>query len=278
VSVSRDPVTRTTRVAANVAAVSVVAFGGLWLLTTQIATIRALSPFADDPWDAVATYAAIFLPFVAGPTWVRSLRHRGPRLPDATSRRIRWGSGVAAAIVFVAAAADFEAIATVGSQVGAGVAPAFVNALVVIAFLAATSALALVARAAMVAKATATETESLAEAPEPDVVDDLLDLATDLARPLGLRRPAERLAAVIERFLDGSAVSPRRHRLLFGVVLALAAAVAFDLWHAIREGPWASFVVPVIFGALLASGVLAIYLGTLGPLRLLRPPPARDLG
>jgi hypothetical protein len=30
--------------------------------------------------------------------------------------------------------------------------------------------------------------------------------------------------------------------------------------------------VPVVFGALLASGVLAIYLGTLGPLRLLRPP------
>jgi hypothetical protein len=104
------------------------------------------------------------------------------------------------------------------------------------------------------------------------VVDDLLVLATDIARPLGLRRPARSAADAIERFLDGSTVSPRRHRVLFGLVLAVAAAIAFDAWHAIREGPWASAAVAVIFGVLLASGVLAIYLGTLGPLRLLRPP------
>ena len=270
-SVSRDPVTRTTRLAANVAAVSVVAFAGLWLLTTQIATIRALSPFADDPWDAFATYAAIFLPFVAGPTWVRSLRHRGPALPQSTARRIRWGSGVAAAIVLVAAAADLQAIVTLGWSADAGAAADPLTALVVVALVVAVSALVLVARAA-IGSAPAAEPNLDVEGTEPDIVDDLLVLATDVARPLGLRRPAELLAAAIERFLDGSAVSPRRHRLLFGVVIALAAAVAFDLWHAIREGPWTSFVVPVIFGALLASGVLAIYLGTLRPLRLLRPP------
>jgi hypothetical protein len=270
-SQSPDAVTRATRLAANVAAAAVVAFALLWLLTTQVHAIRALSPFADDPWDAFASYAAIFLPFVAGPTWVRSLRHRGPLLPRSTGRRIRWGSGVAAGIVMVAAAADLHAIATVGWPTDTGPKAALLTALVVGALTLALLALALVARASRIT-ATELEADIGAETFEPDLVDDLLVLATDIARPLGLRRPARSAADAIERFLDGSTVSPRRHRVLFGVALAFAAAIAFDAWHAVREGPWASPAVAAIFGLLLASGVLAIYLGTLGPLRLLRPP------
>jgi len=49
----------------------------------------------------------------------------------------------------------------------------------------------------------------------------------------------------------------------------------FDVWHALREGPWANLFAPVAFGVLLAAGVLAAYLGTVIPLRLLRPPPDR---
>jgi hypothetical protein len=268
---SRDPATRATRLAANTAATSVVAFALLWLLTTQVDNVRALSPFAVDPWDVFASYAAIFLPFVAGPTWVRSLRHRGPILPRSTGRRIRWGSGLAAFIVVVATAADVHAIVTVGWPADAAVTASLLTGLVVGGLVLAVIALALVATAMRVAS-TEVEENVAAETFEPDLVDDLLVLITDIARPVGLRRPARSAADAIERFLDGSTVSPRRHRVLFGVVLALAAAVAFDAWHAIREGPWASGAVAVIFGVLLASGVLAIYLGTLGPLRLLRPP------
>jgi hypothetical protein len=228
VSASPDPVTRVTRLAANIAAASVMAFALLWLLTTQVKDVRAQSPFADDPWDAFATYAAIFLPFVAGPTWIRSLRHRGPVLPAPTARRI-------------------------------------------ITLAAALAALALVARATRVASISA-DADISADAFEPDLVDDLLVLATDVARPFGLRRPVHGAADAIERFLDGSTISPRRHRLLFGIALALAAGIAFDAWHAIREGPWAAPGVALIFGVLVASGVLAAYLGTLGPLRILRPP------
>jgi hypothetical protein len=82
----------------------------------------------------------------------------------------------------------------------------------------------------------------------------------------------ERFAAAVERFLDRSSVSPRRHRWLFGAVLALVAAITFDVWHAIREGPWINGGVPLVFGTLIATGVLAVYLGTVIPLRLLRPP------
>jgi hypothetical protein len=269
---SNDP-TRATRLAAKASGAAVVAFAILWLVTTQVQAIRVLSPFADDPWDAVATYAAIFLLFVAGPTRIRSLRHRGPLLPAIIARRIRWGSGLAGAIVFVAAAVDLQAIGAVGWPAGSGSAAGIITVLVAVTIVAALAALGLVARAAIAARPADQDVER-GHSPEPDIVDDLLDLAADVARLLGVRRPVERVAEAVERFLDGSPLSPRRHRLLFGVVLALAAAVAFDSWHAIREGPWASLLVPVIFGILIASGVLAIYLGTLRPLRLLRPPPS----
>lgn len=268
---SRDPSTRATRLAANVAAATVIVFAALWLLSTQVEAIRAASPFADDPWDAVATYAAIFLPFVAGPTWIRSLRHRAPLLPDATARRIRWGAGLASAIVLVAAATDLSAIAAIGFPADPGVAATILTSLAAIAAAASLLAVVLVGRAWRIAAASAGRSEQDSGA-EPDVVDDLLSLGADVAGRFGLRRPVERLAAAIERFLDGSAASPRRHRFLFGVLIAVGTAAAFDAWHAIREGPWASLVVPLVFGALLGGGVLGIYLGTVGPLRLLRPP------
>ena len=50
-----DPVTRTTRAAANLAAAAVLVYAVLWTASTQIAAIRSVSAFADDPWDAVAT-------------------------------------------------------------------------------------------------------------------------------------------------------------------------------------------------------------------------------
>jgi hypothetical protein len=267
ISGSPDRTTRATRAAANAAACAVLAYAVLWVLSTQVAAIRAISPFADDPWDVVASYAAIFLPVVAGATWIRSLRHRDAVLPDATARRIRWGSGLAAAIVLVAAGVDAEAIAATGFPAAAGIGAAALTGLVAASGLLAILALVLDVRAAAIRPDRTTFSTA-----EPDIVDDALALATDVAGLVGIRRPVERLAAAIEAFLDGSPLSPRRHRLAFGVVVALAAAVAFDVWHALREGPWIDATVPLIFGLLIAAGVLAAYLGTVVPLRLLRPP------
>ena len=197
-SVSRDPVTRWTRLAANASAAAVVAYALLWLLTTQVAAIRDISPFADDPWDLFASYAAISLPFVAGPTWIRSLRHRGPVLAPATARRIRWGSGVAALIVIVAASADVHAIVTIGWPADAGRSAGLLTALIGVALATGLAAVALVANAAKVASAWAVA-EADTSTFEPDLVDDLLVLATDIARPLGLRRPTRSAADAIER-------------------------------------------------------------------------------
>ncbi len=265
---STDRPTRATRDAANVAAAAVVTYGVLWLLSTQVATIREVSPFADDPWDAFASYAAIFLPVVAGATWVRSLRHRERTLPAATASRIRWGSGLAAAIVLVAAGAAAAAILTVGFGGEAGADATILTVLVAASIAISALALAMTVRAARIAGSSAAVREPF----EPDVVDDLLGLASEVGAAIGLRRPIDGTAAAVERFLDGSSLSPRRHRWLFGVVLAVAAAIAFDVWHAIREGPWASLTPALIFGTLAAAGVLTVYLGTVVPLRLLRPP------
>src|SRR5690349_1887103 len=264
---SADRATRATRDAANASAGAVAAFALLWLLSTQASWIRAWSPFAEDPWDAVMTYAAIFLPFVAGPTWIRSLAHRDPLLPTATARRIRWGAGLAAGLVTLAAVVDLQAIVTVGFESGAGAYRILLSGLVLASLvLGAIGLIATVRAARLVGRA------GPPPATEPDVVDDLVALVSEAAGSIGVGRPVERLGASLERFQVRSSLSPRRHRMLFGIVLALVAALAFDVWHAIREGAWANPTVPVVFGMLIASGVLAIYLGTLIPLRLLRPP------
>jgi len=265
---SADATTRATRDAANAAGFAVVVYAALWLLSTQIGSFRAVSPFADDPWDAFASFAAIFLPIVAGATWIRSLRHRGRILSPVTSSRIRWGSGLESGIVLVAAGADLHAILTVGFGPDPGLAEPVLVGLVVASTVLAAMALCLTIRAAWIAG----RGPVTPDPQEPDVVDDLLALASDAGRRLGVAEPVDKAAWSVERFLDRSRLSPRRHRLLFGVVLALVAALAFDVWHAIREGPWAGLAPPLIFGTLVAVAVLAIYLGTVVPLRLLRPP------
>jgi hypothetical protein len=265
---SFDRPTRLTRDAANVAAAAVVVYVLLWILSTEVRSVRAISPFAEDPWDVFAGYAAIFLPVVAGATWIRSLRNRGPILPAATAQRIRWGSGLAAGIVLVASLADAEAIVTVGFIATAGISASVLTILVAASTLTAALAIVLSMRAAA-----ATEgPEPAADPTEPDIIDDALVLVADVGDRIGLRRPVDRFAGAVERFLDRSSLSPRRHRWLFGVVLAILAAIAFDLWHSIREGPWINGEVALLFGSLVAAGVLAIYLATVVPLRLLRPP------
>lgn len=270
---SPDPVTRSTRRAANAAAIAVVAYAALGFATTQVRSIRDVSPFAEDPWDAVASYAAIFLPMVAGATWIRSLRHRGPILPRATAARIRWGAGLAVGIVLASVAADLVALGAVRAPIPASDGRiALIAGLLAAASLAAVTAAVLLVRAAFVARRSRPARVDLPmTSQEPDIVDDLLALAQDVARPIGLGRPVGRLSGAIERFLNEGPISPRRHRFVFGVVLAVAAAFGFDAWHALDEGGWSSPAAVVTFGVLAGLGVLGIYLGTLTPLRLLRP-------
>jgi hypothetical protein len=264
--------TTRTRAAANAAAIAVVAFAVLFVVTTQVGAVREVSPFADDPFDLIASYAAVFLPLVAGATWVRSLAHRGARLPARIARRIVLGSAIAVAIVASSVLADVVAIvATPGWAKDTNWIGALVVVLVIVAAVCAASAAVLLGRAVEVLRRpVAIDYDTVTE---PDVVDDALKLAVEVAdvtRLRGIRRPV----ALVSHFFERSSLSPRRHRAVFGIVLALASAVAFVVWHEIREGPWASPVAALIFGLLPAIGILVIYLLTLRPLRLLRA--ARD--
>jgi hypothetical protein len=253
----RGPSTRATRLAANAAAFAVVAWAILYVVTTQIGTVRAASPFGNDPWDIVVSYSAIFLPIVVGATWVRSLRHRGPHLEGATASRIRTGTAIALVTIGINVASDAVALLVVPAPVRDGRLVLIIG-LVVLAGL--TTALA----ATFLMRATRIAGPAAGDANEPDVLDDLLGLFGEVPG-------ASRVVRRLDRFLATSPVSPQRHRLIFGLLAAVLVGVAFDVWHAIVEGPWASVPVLVLFAALAGGGVLTIYLVTLVPLRLIRP-------
>jgi hypothetical protein len=253
----RDPATRATRRAANAAVLAVMAWAALYLVTTQVPSLRAASPFADDPWDVVVSYAAIFLPLVVGATLVRSLRHRGPQLEAATARRIRTGVAIALLTIGANVVSDAVALVAVPAPQPVDGRISLIIGLVVGAAIVTLVATALIIRAARIARPAPMDPN------EPDVLDDLLGLVAQVPGTARLVRP-------LDRFLATSAVSPRRHRLIFGLLAAALAASAFDAWHAIVEGPWTSVPVILLFASMVGSGVFVMYLITLVPLRLIR--------
>ncbi len=257
--------TRTTRLAANAAAVAVVLFGLLCFVTTQVHDLRETLPFTVDPYDAVESYALMAIGLVAGVTWIRSLRHREPVLNPPVARRIRLGVGIALAVMGVTLVSDGLAYLAPPADTGTAL-PWFVAGLWLASAIATVAAGVLLVRAVRVGSAAAAEPAG----PEPDLLDDALGLGDELAGRIPPLRPLRRFIVGTTRFIDGSPLSPRRHRLAVGIFGALATAVAFDVWHAFREGPW----VPqgaIVFGFLAGIGAIVIYGLTLGPLRLIRP-------
>jgi hypothetical protein len=269
-----DELTRSTRLAANAGAAAAVAYAALYYVTTQVKIVRAASPFGDDPWDVVVSYGAIFLAIVVGATGVRSIRHRGSRLEPVIAARIRTGVAMALLTMGLTLASDVSALlfAPLPDPAAADDGRlALIVGLILVSSATAIVATGLLIRAGTIAARTTTPQGE--DASEPDILDDLLGLARDAAALLRpIQTPVDRLTAFVDRFLATSPASPRRHRLAFGIVAAVAAGLAFDVWHAIVEGPWGSLFALGLFAVLTAGGVLAVYLATLGPLRLIRPP------
>jgi hypothetical protein len=265
--------TRSTRLAANAGAVAVVAYAALYFVTTQVKIVRAGSPFGDDPWDVVVSYGAIFLAFVVGATGVRSLCHRASRLEPVIAARIRTGVAMALVTIGVTLVSDVSALllASLSEADAADGRDALIVALIAVSGATAIVATALLIRARGLAAPSRAPLPAV-DAAEPDLLDDLLGLARDGARLLPRVRSAiDRLISLVDRFLATSSVSPRRHRLVFGVLGAAAVGIAFSAGHAIVEGPWGSLSVFGLFALLTAGGVFAVYIATLGPLRLIRP-------
>jgi hypothetical protein len=259
---SADPTTWATRLAANAGVLAVLAWAALYVLTTQVPWVRAASPFGNDPWDAVVSYAAIFLAIVVGATWLRSIRHRGPHLEAATARRIRTGVAISLLTIGLNVASDALAVLIVPLPDRAATTDG--RLALFIGLVAATGVITVLAGALLVrAYRVRSGQVTFDTATEPDLLDDLLGLAGEVPGVARVVRP-------LDRFLTTSGASPRRHRFIFGLLAAVLAGFAFDAWHAVVEGPWASPVGLIVFAGLVGIGVLGGYLLTLGPLRLIR--------
>ena len=208
-----------------------------------------------------------------GATAVRSLSHRGPHLDQRVAARIRTGAAMAILTIGLTIVSDLAALVLMplpDPLARTDGRLALIGGLLLASITTTLVATLLLTRAR--ARANAAADLAAPVGGESDIIDDLLELAREGARLVPpVRSIANRLTAVVERFLVGSPVSPRRHRLGFGVVAAVAAGVAYDAWHAIVEGPWGSTFALGLFTVLVSGGVLAVYLATVGPLRLVRP-------
>ena len=267
--------TRRTRRAANLAALAVVAFAALSLSTTQIRAIRSVVPWADDPYDAVVSFAMLLLPLVVLVTLVRSVRYRGVReIPGAARRRIHRGAWLAVVAVLAGVASDTIALASGGMPAAPVAATVAVVALLAVTAIVGITATVLLRDAAHSAGPVAPTTTAPA-ATEPDAMDDTLALLLDASALL--RNRARRASRVLDRavaagalFLERSRLSPRRHPMVAALIVALCGGLAAAGWHALVEGPWASPVAAAIFGGLAAAGILAALGGLSGYLRLVR--------
>jgi hypothetical protein len=235
-------------------AVAGIAYMSLATVTTQVETVRASVPFTDDPWDAVTSFAVIAIWLIAAATIVRSLASaRRPPEPDV-ERRIALGVAILAMITAAGVSSDITALVVVGVEVDGAV----VAVLALLAVAAVSVAFALLEAW----RRRADLLDITPRADEPDLIDDV----GLIARSLGARS----VAARVIRWVETSRFSPRRHRVVAGAVVAALAGLGAVIWHAIREGAWASPGAAALFGGLIALAVIGPYLLGLGPLRLVR--------
>ena len=227
-------------------------------LTKDVAALQAVLPFTEDPYDAVVSYALIGIGVVGAATVFRILVHARQPYDPAVGRRVAIGAVLAMAMAVVAFVSDLVAVAVVGVDLGAPGARVMVGLL----------GIGLVASCVAASVAWSERAVLLDALPAPEPEPDLLDDLGALLVAIGARRIGSWLASWFER----SPFSPRRHRLIVGVVGGAVAGIGAVAWHAIREGPWVSPAVAALFGALMAVGVLGAYLVGLVPLRLLRAP------
>jgi len=242
------------RLSAAIAAsvVSLGSFGFLFVLTTQVEAIRASVPFTEDPYDLVASVAAIVLLLVVPTTAIRVIRLARDRTADestrsAVARRVVIGLGLGLGHVTASIVADLIALATIPGT------PVPIVLLIGATGIAAAAGWVAVWRAWIRAPA-------VAAGEEPDTLDDLLVIGGPERAPVD----------AVRRWLDRSQLNPRRHRVLAGIAVAAAAAASGVAWHAIREGAWASPGAATVYALLIGTSVLIGYAIVVWPLHGLR--------
>ena len=268
--------TRLTRRAANAAALAVAAFSALFVFSAEMPAVRAHSPWAEDPYDAVVSFAAFLVPLVAVLTFVRCQRWRGPAaMPAPAVRLVLRGVGVA----LVAIVADVAALVAgthketwgpwLGSLVG-------LLALTGVLTLGAAS---LVAFAWWRSRRYYLAGEAANPAGEDDALDDVLALSIDVVTIVRRRFPPLGEALVTgarraEVALRSSLLSPRRHPWAFCFVVAALCGAAFSTWHTLLEGlpsdPTLALRVWLLYAGVLAIGIVTAYTLLGRYLRLIR--------
>jgi hypothetical protein len=238
-------------------AVAIAAFVAFAWLTTQVHALRDQLPFTDDPWDAVTSFALIGIGVIGGATIVRALGEFARRQDPSAARRIVLGVSIGVVIAAVTLVSDTIAVLVVPP-------PGDLSVAAMLALLAVPIVATVVALVAVWETRAELRSPTTAQQPEPDLLDEVDALVGSVG--------AAGFAGWLATWLDTSPVSPRRHRILVGIVGGLIAGVGASVWHAIREGAWASPGAAVVFGGLIAIGVTGVYLLGLEPLRLLRSP------
>jgi hypothetical protein len=243
------PRLKRTIVATAMASVAYLVF---WTVTTQVASIRAIVPFGEDPYDLIASVAIVLLPLIGGLTAVRIVRYGPSKIPEGpVAARILLGLGICLGLVSGAVVA--AAIALVRTPMEAdGVSPGFVLAGLAITSITTIAAWVALARAG----ATGTSLETGSADAEPDALDDLVAVLP--------------LPRTWRGWADQATGSLRRHRTVAGLGAASFAAVGAVAWHSVREGAWASPGAALIYGGILMTILLVAYGLLIGPLRVLR--------
>jgi hypothetical protein len=260
-----DAAAMTARVrrAANVVGVAVIAWIVLFVLSSDVVSLRADSPWSEDPADLVVSLTFLLLGVVGPVTFVRvqgdaESSVMRPRTADDVMR----GLYVALGTITVADATMLLAWVDSG-QAGGMASIGFVLAMLLGTSIATAGVAGVVVYRA--ARVSSSWRQSI-DREERDALDDIVAFTLRI-------RPLRTSAVAFAGFLNGR-FSPRRHRWAFATLVAVGFGLGYSTWHLLVEGPApsasASFTVLIVFASLGAAAVLAGWIAFGGYLRLVR--------
>ena len=270
----RDPATRTALDAAIATFVAVICFGLLVGISTQLRSVRPQAPWEVDPYDAVASFAMLFVPIVAALTWVRCVRWRHEAVyPSFAIVEIIRGCVVSLVAVAVTDAGYLAAVAQRGFPSDAPF-RAELMGLLGLSFVTVAVASLLVVPA-WTSQRRSRRSEELLNG-EQDAVDDVAELLRSAPASLAvLRGPLLRTAGLIVA-LAGSNAGPRRHPWLFVATVSCGVGVAMAASEFVHEGLppnlGVGVLVVALFGAIVTVSGLIGYALVGRYLHLVRSP------
>ena len=256
----RDPATRAVLDAATATFVAVICFGILVGISTQLRSVRPQAPWEVDPYDAVASFAMLFVPIVAVLTWVRCVRWRHEAVyPSFAIVEIIRGCAVSLFAIAVTDAAYLAAVAQHGLPEDASLRAELLGLLGVSVVTVVVASLLLVP----VSSQRRWRRSENALSGEHDAVDDVAELLRSAPTKLpAVHELCVRTAGLLVP-LAGSNAGPRRHPWLFVATVSGAAGVAMAASEFVHEGlppnVGVGILLVALFGAIIMVSGLVGY-------------------